>query len=421
MNSLSVGMLMGIASVYVVSGLFAGQAPVPPAAQEPPHSTPGTQAASQRSGGRLDFRIAPEGRDVPRDVQAQYKQQLATDGPRSSAHSAAYAWFEIQNPSGVSGLAITGDWRGHRYMLLSNQPDKVMLMGRGEPAWAVKSALVRPNGQDASWVIDVVLDDAGAARMQDLTSSHLRQRVAILLNDEVLVAPTVMSPLSGMPISGHYTAEQAMAIAGDLRQCIRERAATQPAGRPGRPLEEAMNLWVEGEQDQAVQYFLRIQWDNLHFAEGSIFSRRESELMDMPQARWQMLAQDALEAGHVLREISKLISAQADQYAFDKQYQQAEEMLQAVRSCGRIISVPDALAIFRALGIANQKLALESLARLYEVSGPRDKIAACQAALHDLDAQLDALRKEAGQAPAKAAEWARRQAATRTAATQPTE
>lgn len=222
----------------------------------------------------------------------------------------------------------------------------------------------------------------------------------------------------GVCLSVFY-ASAAFGAAGDaaVPSPATRSAATQPAEQPAH-LEEAMNLWIDGQQDQAVEHFLTIDWDNLRFRDTSIFARKESELMDMPQDRWQALARDAQEAGGVLRQIGKQVTAQADQLAFEKQYGQAERMLLAVRACGRVISPPDSLAILRGLGISIQKSALEKLVSVYEAIDQPAKVAACRAALEDLDVQFAALREEARQLADRAIEHLQRRAAKRVAASQ---
>jgi hypothetical protein len=216
----------------------------------------------------------------------------------------------------------------------------------------------------------------------------------------------------------HAYGASGSSVAPTLPSPASRPTATLPAEQP-RPLEETMNLWVDGRQDQAVEHFLTIDWGNLRFSRDSIFARKEGELMDMPQARWQALARDALEASRVLRQIGKQVTAQADQLAFERQYHKAERMLQAVRECGRVVSLPDSLAILRATGISIQKSALEKLISLCEAIDQPTRVAACRATLENIEVQQEALREEASQAPARAYEYARRRAAERVANSQP--
>ena len=66
--------------------------------------------------------------------------------------------------------------------------------------------------------IDVRLNPAGAAKMRQATANHLAKPVAILINDDVVTAPTLKSPIGAAAvISGDYTQAEAQRIAGGTR------------------------------------------------------------------------------------------------------------------------------------------------------------------------------------------------------------
>jgi hypothetical protein len=184
--------------------------------EEPaPSSSPTTQPAC-----RLDFRIAPTHLVVPAERQKQYKQDLASHGPGQPSPGDAYAWFEAAGDE-IRGPLIIGQYQGRRYVLLSNKPADTMLTGPGRPAWGLEDVGLVSAGSGEGTAINIRLDAAGEQRMRRLTATHLRKRLAILVNDQVLTAPVVQTPLGAvLQIAGRFTPEQAEAIVRQLIVCI---------------------------------------------------------------------------------------------------------------------------------------------------------------------------------------------------------
>jgi hypothetical protein len=77
---------------------------------------------------------------------------------------------------------------------------------------------VIPGGTPGHFWIDVRLNAAGAERMRQATTNHLGKPVAILIDGEVVTAPTLKSPIAAAAvISGDYTQADAQRIAGGMR------------------------------------------------------------------------------------------------------------------------------------------------------------------------------------------------------------
>jgi preprotein translocase subunit SecD len=69
----------------------------------------------------------------------------------------------------------------------------------------------------ARFWIDVRLNAAGAAKMRQATANHLGKPVAILINGDVVTAPTLKSPIGAAAvISGDYTQADAQRIADGM-------------------------------------------------------------------------------------------------------------------------------------------------------------------------------------------------------------
>jgi hypothetical protein len=77
------------------------------------------------------------------------------------------------------------------------------------------SSVIPGNTPSEQFWIDVRLNAAGAAKMRQATMNHLGRPVAILIDGEVVLAPTLKSPIIGASavISGDYTRAEAERIA----------------------------------------------------------------------------------------------------------------------------------------------------------------------------------------------------------------
>lgn len=77
---------------------------------------------------------------------------------------------------------------------------------------------VIPGNQPSQFWIDVRLNAAGANKMREATRNHLGKPVALLIDGEVVSAPTVKSPIGDAAvISGDFTQRDAQRIADGMR------------------------------------------------------------------------------------------------------------------------------------------------------------------------------------------------------------
>jgi SecD-like export protein len=79
-----------------------------------------------------------------------------------------------------------------------------------------RSSVIAGDAPARFW-IDVRLNAAGAAKMREATANHLGKPVAILINGDVVTAPTLKSPIGAAAvISGDYTETDAQRIAAGM-------------------------------------------------------------------------------------------------------------------------------------------------------------------------------------------------------------
>lgn len=105
------------------------------------------------------------------------------------------------------------------YFLLKRSPD---LAGTYvKQAWAAL-------GSANDWSIMVDFNSKGQDLFYDLTKKNVNQRMAIVLDGEVLSAPNINSPIMGTTeISGRFTEEEARALAASLQNPLRNSLAIE--------------------------------------------------------------------------------------------------------------------------------------------------------------------------------------------------
>ncbi len=82
------------------------------------------------------------------------------------------------------------------------------------------------NGQTGQWVVNFAFDSAGARRFAEVTRNNVGHRFAVVLDDKVITAPVINTPITGGrgEISGSFNA----ASANDLAVLLRAGALPAP-------------------------------------------------------------------------------------------------------------------------------------------------------------------------------------------------
>ncbi len=204
-----------------------------------------------RKAGILEFRIAPipakyggsagEDEVVLSDEQVQeYVDSLDTEGPGALLKKGGdYAWFPVQQGKEemCSGLAYS-DYRGRRYVLLSNRPGERLIkrVGEDRAPWRLKGAWAGSD-QYGSPAVHFNFNEAGARYFSALTGQNISRRMAILLDDEVYSAPSIRSTISSRgQITGSFTGAEV----SDLARIL------QSGSLPGRIREEPESFRTYG-------------------------------------------------------------------------------------------------------------------------------------------------------------------------------
>ncbi len=175
--------------------------------------------------GVLEFRIAPTKTGTEKqpainpELVQQYVAELANEGPDAGHKKGLpYQWFPIRGDheeyegSGYIVAPYAGQW----YMLLSNSRNDVMLQRGPGAGWSLRNARPEPDeyGRPA---VGFSFNQLGADRFYELTSTHIGQPMAVLLDDEVYSAPNIRSAISDRGIiTGSFTRTEVDELAQTL-------------------------------------------------------------------------------------------------------------------------------------------------------------------------------------------------------------
>lgn len=188
--------------------------------------------------GRLEFRIAPARPDSVRGLKLseadleKYVDQLAQKGPDPGRKSnSVYLWFPSHASARTDKLSpnlIVAEHAGRTYLLLCNQPDRVMLQTAG-PAWALEGAYPAFDSVNRP-AIGYMMDRHGAKGMQKLTRANTDSYMAILLDDEVCSAPVIRTPIHSHHgiIEGEFTSQDVSRLSRVLAGPSRARLPVVP-------------------------------------------------------------------------------------------------------------------------------------------------------------------------------------------------
>lgn len=184
-----------------------------------------THAESEKTGGTLEFRIAPRSIDLDAGLIEKLKQTFSHGGglPESD-----FAWFPIRMDLTGQPFAITHESGGKAYVLLWNKPPHVILASQDwglESVYRVTDASRRP-------AIGLTFNDKGASLFHDLTAAHVQQNLAIVVEGTVVGMPNISAPLGRAAIiAGNFTEQEIEDMMASLRKGINRRRA-QPGVAP---------------------------------------------------------------------------------------------------------------------------------------------------------------------------------------------
>jgi type II secretion system protein G len=160
----------------------------------------------------LEFRIAPSAESMDPAELASCRDWLKAgrlgfwwkDGRVAgiAGRLPEHAWLPVAD--GYPGLAVVdtviGQYEGKNYLLVSDKPGERMPWSpAGKDAWGL--AAVSPGtASDGDTTVVFKLNAAGAAQFGTLTKANLRRHMAIIVNGQVVSAPSLMAVLTDTAI-----------------------------------------------------------------------------------------------------------------------------------------------------------------------------------------------------------------------------
>jgi preprotein translocase subunit SecD len=131
--------------------------------------------------------------------------------PRNASLAQAAVRFEVRLAEDQPGPGLRAARVGSSNRTIYLHPEIVVTNSD------IARSRVIPGEAPSQFWIDVQLNSAGAEKMRQATTSHLGKPVAILIDGNVVIAPTVKSAIgTAAVISGDYTQADAQRIAAGM-------------------------------------------------------------------------------------------------------------------------------------------------------------------------------------------------------------
>lgn len=172
--------------------------------------------------GRLEFRLVPDSVESSRtpgpltaDQEQAYRNHLQEHGPRKPLNEdIRYLWLPLHART-EAPMAVTEAYQGRRYVLVSQQPGQTMI---ADGSWGLL-AVSQTQDRMGRRAIALELDVVGAERFYTLTKDHIDRPVAMVLDGQVLSAPTIKTAIRRKAIiTGKFTESEIRNMIFDLQQ-----------------------------------------------------------------------------------------------------------------------------------------------------------------------------------------------------------
>ncbi|NQV36184.1 MAG: hypothetical protein HQ515_26060, partial [Phycisphaeraceae bacterium] len=194
------------------------------------------QLGPEEKYGKLEFRMlyntASSGR-FPRmtKVEEQMERNRFKDkGPfDGAAKRQSYVWLPLRRP-GPSGWNLMGAvieaYEGQQYLLVSNEPNEIMT---ADGSWGLLAVYSQKDYMDRL-AIGLELDQPGSEKLHEITSQNIDRAMAIVLDGQVLSAPTIASAIGkGALITGQFTEQEVRSMTISLQKGMRPRSMDTPS------------------------------------------------------------------------------------------------------------------------------------------------------------------------------------------------
>ena len=232
------------------------------------------ESTTQLGGSKLEFRIAPPPSAMDEAELASYRNWLKAGrigfwwkGGRIAMIAGRmpdHAWLPIADERTNFPALVTSEYKGKKYVLVSDRPGETMVQGEGKNAWGLARVYATKDMYDRPSV-GFEFDDRGAEVFAAFTKGNVNNTLAIVVDDKVISAPKLMAPLYREgKILGRFSKQEVKALVKALKVGMPpnpEEASTPPAAQAG--MKEVAEKWLglvdEGRYaegwNQAAAYF----------------------------------------------------------------------------------------------------------------------------------------------------------------------
>jgi peroxiredoxin len=225
-------------------------------------------AGTQPAGSKLEFRIAPSASSLTNAERDSYMDWLKAGkvgfwwkAGRIRGRMPDHAWLAFAGDMANAGNLVTGEYKGQKYVLVSDKPGQTMVTGDGKHAWGLTMVRATTDAMNRL-AVGFDLDDRGAELFSAFTKANIGNVVAIVVDGKVVSVPVIRAALGkrGM-ILGRFSEQEVQAFVKALKagmppttQPAPNGAGTQPAGKS--PVEQVFLTGVTGWPESRVWFDL---------------------------------------------------------------------------------------------------------------------------------------------------------------------
>ncbi|KPK75774.1 MAG: hypothetical protein AMJ79_09690, partial [Phycisphaerae bacterium SM23_30] len=187
-----------------------------------------------RGAGVLEWRILPKSSPQPELTEAIiaiHRERLEKFGPDKWNSNEQYVWMKIKDPDTFQERAWTYcvDQGGMSYVLCSNLDGEVMRRDTAGGNWKLQN--VRPATDNLGRpAVGFSFNQTGSGLFFNITKANKDRPLGILLDDEVISAPNIRTPILGSGIiEGSFTQQEVMDMVDKLNAgALPARLSDQP-------------------------------------------------------------------------------------------------------------------------------------------------------------------------------------------------
>jgi protein involved in polysaccharide export with SLBB domain len=130
-------------------------------------------ATTQPAGSKLEFRIAPTASSLTNEERDSYMDWLKAGkvgfwwkGGRIRGRMPDHAWLSFAGDMANADNLVTGEYKGQKYVLVSDKPGQTMVPGEGKEAWGLTQVYATTDGMNHP-TVGFELDNSASSNAAD--------------------------------------------------------------------------------------------------------------------------------------------------------------------------------------------------------------------------------------------------------------